>query len=76
MVLTAAVTENRFTEKFKQSIAGAGNPVARGICAGKRIAFFSENGFPDPKNEEWKYTNVAPIVKADFELGPVSPYAG
>ena len=28
---------------------------------------FEELGFPSVKNEEWKYTNVAPIARADFE---------
>jgi Fe-S cluster assembly protein SufD len=69
MVLSAAVTENRFTEKFKQSIAGAANPWLKGLRE-EAFSFFNENGFPAPKNEEWKYTNTAPIGKADFELGP------
>jgi Fe-S cluster assembly protein SufD len=69
MVLTATVTENRFTEKFKQSIAGAANPWLRGLRE-EAYRFFSENGFPAPKNEEWKYTNIAPIGRADFEVGP------
>jgi Fe-S cluster assembly protein SufD len=29
---------------------------------------FSELGFPTPRLEDWKYTNVAPIAKAAFEL--------
>ena len=28
---------------------------------------FRAAGFPAVKQEEWKYTNVAPIAKADFE---------
>src|SRR6266545_5155738 len=27
---------------------------------------FQELGFPSTRNEEWKYTNVAPIAKAAF----------
>ena len=27
---------------------------------------FEELGFPSVKDEEWKYTNVAPIAKLDF----------
>src|SRR5258706_14749721 len=27
---------------------------------------FERAGFPDIKQEEWKYTNVTPIAKADF----------
>lgn len=30
---------------------------------------FEELGFPSVKDEEWKYTNVAAIAKADFEVG-------
>jgi Fe-S cluster assembly protein SufD len=30
---------------------------------------FEELGFPSVKDEEWKYTNVAAITKADFQLG-------
>lgn len=73
MVLTAAVTENRYTEKFKNSIARVGNTWFDGLRR-EAFAFFNENGFPNPKNEEWKYTNTAPIAKAEFELGPFSPY--
>src|SRR5687768_11401752 len=28
---------------------------------------FQELGFPSVKDEEWKYTNVAPIAKIDFK---------
>jgi hypothetical protein len=27
---------------------------------------FSRLGFPTTKNEEWKYTNISPIVNHDF----------
>lgn len=39
----------------------------------KRTAFahFAESGFPDPRQEEWKYTNVRPIATKGF----VSPDA-
>ena len=30
------------------------------------IRQFSRNGFPTPRNENWKYTDVRPIVKRDF----------
>ena len=32
----------------------------------KAIAFFSKLGFPTVKNEEWKYTNVAPIISREY----------
>jgi Fe-S cluster assembly protein SufD len=34
---------------------------------------FSELGFPSVKNEEWKYTNVAPVAKLDFGHASVKP---
>ncbi len=31
---------------------------------------FVANGFPTTKNEEWKYTNLAPVLKQSFDLYP------
>lgn len=36
---------------------------------------FEEVGFPSVKNEEWKYTNVAPIAGIAFEPGFLQPAA-
>ena len=33
------------------------------------IDAFSRSGFPTPRNEHWKYTNVNPIEKRAFDLG-------
>src|SRR5207244_5675198 len=30
------------------------------------IARFAELGFPTPRNEDWRFTNVAPIAKLPF----------
>lgn len=60
--------ENQFTEKFKQSLAGTENAWLRNLRE-EAFGFFAENGFPNVKNEEWKYTNVAPIAKAEFAGG-------
>lgn len=35
----------------------------------KAIRRFDELGFPTTRDEEWKYTNVAPIVRAAFRPG-------
>lgn len=38
------------------------------------IDAFSRSGFPTPRNEHWKYTNVSPIEKHTFDLAaPSSP---
>lgn len=31
------------------------------------IAYFEELGFPSRKSEEWKYTNISPILKHEFK---------
>lgn len=38
----------------------------------RRTAFrnFEKLGFPTKRNEEWKYTNLKPILKADYKLFP------
>lgn len=36
----------------------------------KAIAFFETKGFPTKKEEEWKYTNLLPILKRDYSLLP------
>src|SRR3989304_6112820 len=35
------------------------------------IQRFAEAGFPTIKNEDWKYTNVAPIAKTPFRIARV-----
>lgn len=34
------------------------------------IEQFDKLGFPNKKNEEWKYTNLTPLLKADYKLFP------
>ena len=34
----------------------------------KAFAYFTENGFPTPKNEEWKYTSVSAISDFGFRI--------
>jgi Fe-S cluster assembly protein SufD len=34
----------------------------------KAISYFAEVGFPTPKNEEWKYTNVAAAVSREWSI--------
>ncbi len=57
-------TEN-FLDAFKH-FSGPGNGTLSGIRR-EAIDSFSALGFPTTKNEEWKYTNVAPILKNTFQ---------
>lgn len=45
------------------------------ILAIRRAAMsrFCERGFPGPRDEDWRYTNVAPIAQTDFELAEPEP---
>jgi Fe-S cluster assembly protein SufD len=53
----------RFREFEKQSKA----PAWLATIRTEAIEAFAELGFPTTHNEEWKYTNVAPIANAEFE---------
>jgi Fe-S cluster assembly protein SufD len=35
---------------------------------------FAKTGFPSTSDEDWRFTNVAPIAKTDFQLAPKQPY--
>jgi Fe-S cluster assembly protein SufD len=54
---------------------GAGNGRA-GLAEVRQAAIdrFAELGFPTPRNEEWKFTSVAPITRVAFQ--PALPPAG
>jgi Fe-S cluster assembly protein SufD len=71
MVSSLAVTETQFAEQFRELLNGSDD----GLRAFREEAFeyFQENGFPSVKNEDWKYTNVAPIARENWIVAPVSP---
>lgn len=58
------------TETLNTGLAGAGIPWLESIRqqANKE---FAVSGFPSPKEEEWKYTNLAPLTKKIFQLKDV-----
>jgi len=61
-------------EAFAGNGAGTAPPWLKEIRT-QAIARFAELGFPTMKQEEWRFTNVAPIVEAEFTLAhtPRSP---
>ena len=34
------------------------------------VAWIAEHGFPTQKDEDWKYTNVGPLLEVPFEVAP------
>lgn len=56
-------------EKFSQSENGS-QPKWLGPLRKAGIAQFSELGFPTLHDEDWRFTNVAPIAKLNFQIAP------
>jgi Fe-S cluster assembly protein SufD len=53
-------------DRLEAKLAGRGLPWLRTL---RKDAFarFEELGFPGPRNEDWRFTNVAPIAERAFE---------
>src|SRR5262245_22546817 len=59
---------NAFVSQFSQdekTLPGATLPWLKQLRK-SAISAFGEVGFPTVNDEEWKYTNVAPIAKTSF----------
>ncbi|MCB9030173.1 MAG: Fe-S cluster assembly protein SufD [Deltaproteobacteria bacterium] len=55
-------------QTFEQSLNGSKASPLHSVRV-KAFEAFVKNGFPTPRtSEDWKYTNLQPIVKNDFEL--------
>src|SRR5687768_12468367 len=67
MVLSTAAMETQFAESFKKRLDGDENAALRQL---RELAFaaFSAKGFPTQKDEDWKYTNVAPLAGFDWSV--------
>lgn len=63
------VKETIYTKDFRQRAENSSEPEWLKSLREEAFRFFTENGFPTPRNEEWKYTNVAEISKFEFEIG-------
>ena len=59
---------NQYEAAFRQATQGraADEPTWLQSLRENSFAQFEQAGFPDVKQEEWKYTNVAAIAKANF----------
>jgi Fe-S cluster assembly protein SufD len=53
--------------RFEQQSSGENQPWLDELRKAG-IARFEQVGFPDTKQEEWRFTNVAPIAKVPFKL--------
>jgi len=78
MSSTTAVKETQFTKQFaefRSSLGGDASVADRETA----FAFFEATGFPTVRDEDWKYTNVAPLVSEQWKIvsgGSSSPNDG
>jgi len=66
-MLSTAVMETQFTKSFERRIAAEPNADLRRLRQ-KAFDVFAANGFPTPREEAWKYTNVAPLVNGQWSV--------
>ncbi|MFN6962604.1 MAG: Fe-S cluster assembly protein SufD [Pyrinomonadaceae bacterium] len=63
--------ETNFSDEFRRLIEREANSDLRGLRE-RAFAYFVEHGFPSVKNENWKYTNVAPIAAESWRVADES----
>ena len=68
--------ETIYKKDFQTSLENANQPEWLKNLRESAFEYFTEKGFPTVKNEDWKYTNVAPIAKEDFQIGESAGFAG
>ncbi|QQS43050.1 MAG: Fe-S cluster assembly protein SufD [Acidobacteriota bacterium] len=64
---TKAGMQTAFSSEFEKSISGSDQPDWVKEIRREAFADFVDKGFPTVRDEEWKYTNVAAIAKADWK---------
>jgi Fe-S cluster assembly protein SufD len=53
--------------RFEKDLASYGSPALQRVRK-SAIGRFGELGFPTARNEDWKFTNVAPLTRLPFQL--------
>jgi Fe-S cluster assembly protein SufD len=66
MTQTKNSNETRIVEAFRQAASGA-QPAWLSPLRNAALATFSELGFPTLRDEDWRFTNVAPIAALPFQ---------
>jgi Fe-S cluster assembly protein SufD len=58
--------ETIYKQDFQTSLENSNQPDWLKSLREKAFGFFTENGFPTPQNEEWKYTNIREMVSVEW----------
>jgi Fe-S cluster assembly protein SufD len=66
--MTLAVKETIYKQDFQANLENSNQPEWLKSLREKAFAYFTENGFPTPRDEEWKYTNTAEIQNSEFRI--------
>ena len=65
--MTQNSSESRIVETFRQAGPAPGEPLWLAPLRSAAAATFAELGFPTLRDEDWRFTNVAPIAGLPFQ---------
>jgi len=57
-------------ERMERELAASGTPAVHRLRKAA-AARFAELGFPGPRDEEWRFTPIAPLARVPFEPAPL-----
>ena len=60
--------ETNYGTALRSVLAKSNEPAWLKLLRENAIDRFAETGFPATANEDWKYTNVAPFLREEFEI--------
>ena len=63
--MEAQVTRSPIVESYLQVFQKLGTELLSPVRK-NAMDYFAENGFPTTRNEDWKYTNLLPLLKEPF----------
>jgi Fe-S cluster assembly protein SufD len=66
--MTGALTAQSLVTAFDQRGVGAADPAWLREERRAAMARFAERGLPTPRDEDWKYTSIAPLAATPFDL--------
>jgi Fe-S cluster assembly protein SufD len=77
--MTVATAQDQYLARFEDALARRAGAEPAWLTSTRRAAIdrFAALGFPTTRDEDWRFTNVAPIAEASFAPGPATaPPAG
>ncbi|MBS3800674.1 MAG: Fe-S cluster assembly protein SufD [Thioalkalivibrio sp.] len=71
--MSATALDTHYTEQVERLRGSLPSDLPEWLAERRRAAAdrFTHSGFPDPRQEEWKYTNVRPIATKAFAAAPL-----